>query len=495
MTSNIEIDNQEKLMKFKTILPHPSYISGFIDGDGCIFIRKIKDGYQSGFTISQCRTNILQIIRYHFGGSITTSNKRSNKTVNIMDEDDTFFHKYNVRNQYNLIIRGNEYNVLLEHLQNTFIIKELQYQSLLKFSKSSTPQEKEELYIKCKELNMEHNLSSQYLARLNIEYIAGLFDAEGCVYINKNNHNKFYLSISQKSHPIILTEIIKFIGYGNINSHKYIIYNKPDCLNLMSLIKPHLIVKYNQVVAFETFLITSDVKIKQEMYKICNEEKHIIENFIDKEEHSKDSYLQTIQLREMKQRICNQIKLKEFYKNKSESMKGEKNHNFGKHFSSETKKKMSISIRNAKGGISDDVIIQVREYIKQGYKNVEIQEMLSLSRNSVTQIKSGKMVCRTEENPVITSLTQEEINLSKRKVVPQEIIIILEKYVENMKPTQILNYLNENYHNSTATIDIIKNIKRSLKDNKTIIYESELSKEKYKQYLELIEKLHQITTN
>ena len=52
-----------------------------------------------------------------------------------------------------------------------------------------------------------------------------------------------------------------------------------------------------------------------------------------------------------------------------------------------------------------------------------------------------------------------------------------------MKPTQILNYLNENYHNSTATIDIIKNIKRSLKDNKTIIYESELSKEKYKHYL------------
>ena len=86
-------------------------------------------------------------------------------------------------------------------------------------------------------------------------------------------------------------------------------------------------------------------------------------------------------------------------------------------------------------------------------------------------------------------MTQEEINLSKRKIGPQEIIIILEKYLENMKPTQILNYLNENYHNSTATIDIIKNIKRSLNNNKTIIYESELSKEKYKYYLELIASL------
>ena len=64
-----------------------------------------------------------------------------------------------------------------------------------------------------------------------------------------------------------------------------------------------------------------------------------------------------------------------------------------------------------------------------------------------------------------------------------------------MKPTQILNYLNENYHNSTATIDIIKNIKRSLNANKTIIYESELIKEKYKYYLELLEKIHQTTTN
>ena len=191
----------------------------------------------------------------------------------------------------------------------------------------------------------------------------------------------------------------------------------------------------------------------------------------------------------------NEDKLKEFYKNKSETMKGEGNPNFGKHISTETKKKMSNSIRDAKGGISDDVIIQVREYIQQGYKNVEIQEMLSLSRNYVTQIKSGKLVCRTEEKPVITSLTQEEINLSKRKIGPQEIIIILEKYVENMKPTQILNYLNENYHNSTATIDIIKNIKRSLNANKTIIYESELSKEKYKYYLELLEKIHQTTTN
>ena len=67
--------------RFKKEPPYPSYISGFIDGDGCIFIRKIKEGYQSGITITQCRTNILQIIRYHFGGSITSSANRNDKTI------------------------------------------------------------------------------------------------------------------------------------------------------------------------------------------------------------------------------------------------------------------------------------------------------------------------------------------------------------------------------------------------------------------------------
>ena len=39
----MEIDNQKHLERFKKNPPHPSYICGFIDGDGCIFIRKITD--------------------------------------------------------------------------------------------------------------------------------------------------------------------------------------------------------------------------------------------------------------------------------------------------------------------------------------------------------------------------------------------------------------------------------------------------------------------
>jgi hypothetical protein len=90
---NIEEDNKQKMVKYKFYSPHASYIAGLIDGDGCIFIRKIKDGFQSGICITQARTNILQILKYHFGGSITTSKNRNKQITEEL---------VSVRNQYNL---------------------------------------------------------------------------------------------------------------------------------------------------------------------------------------------------------------------------------------------------------------------------------------------------------------------------------------------------------------------------------------------------------
>jgi hypothetical protein len=153
----IEKDNFEILNRFKKQPPHPSYIAGFIDGDGCLFIRKIKDGYQTGITMTQCRTNVLQIIRYHFGGSITSSTNRNNKMENIMDNNEEYFYKYNKRNQYNLLIRSNEYELLLEYIKDYIIIKQEQLDCLYEISKivnlPNKIKEKEELYEKCTENN------------------------------------------------------------------------------------------------------------------------------------------------------------------------------------------------------------------------------------------------------------------------------------------------------------------------------------------------------
>jgi hypothetical protein len=489
MSDTFESDNQIHLDRFKNNTPHPSYIAGFIDGDGCIFIRKITDGYQSGFTITQCRTNILQIIRYHFGGSITSSANRNDKIINLMDDNNEHYHKHNIRNQYNLLIRNNEYHVLLDYLQNSFIIKQKQYKYLCQFNKlanlPSKYEEKENLYLKCSNLNKNCELDERYLTRLNIEYIAGLFDAEGCIFI-ENNLKKTKITIAQKNHPKILHEISKFLGFGKVDIGEFKIYKKDDCLKFIQLIIPHLIVKYNQAHAFETFLNTHNISVKETMYKFCNREKHAIELFTDlnQNDKGKEGYLETLRLKRLKEQVCKEIHNKQVYKDKSEKMTGEGNHNYGKTFSEEIKKKMSQSIRDAKGGVSDEVIIKVRDLLKEGYKNIDIQKSLNLPRHTITRIKNCEIVCRNEAKKEKKSLTQEQVNLSKRKINADDIMFIIEKFIEKWKPTTILNYFIEKNKNN-ITIDMIKNIKRNLTNKKTIIYKSELTKERYEYYTNL----------
>ena len=500
--TTIDEDNKKHMERFKFVPPSSSYIAGFIDGDGCIFIRKITDGYQSGIQISQCRTNVLQVIRYHFGGSITTSENRNNKYEDVIT--DGCIDKHNVRNQYNLLIRSNEYQILLDYIKKSFVIKQEQFDCLYEFEKlTNLPNktlEKESLFNKCRGNNSKTNVKYTNFHKINIEYISGLFDAEGCIHINKNNYSKFYISISQKNHPLILYEIQKILGFGLVERDiDYVIYKKTECLNFIRQIRDYLIVKYNQVVALETYLTTEDYVIKTEMYNICNYEKHAIEHFnnLNQNEHGKERFNETQHLRKLKHLVCKEINMIGVYKEKSINMMGKNNHNYGKKFSKETRAKMSNSIRNSKGGVDDGTIIQVRQLINKGMTNIEIQNLLNLKRHTVTDIKTGKIVCRYETKPNILPMTNVEIALNKRKITTDEIITVIEKYICDWKPMQILDFLidvrNNNNIQNTITIDIIKNIKRNLNKKKQIIYESELTHDEYECYKNLLieyDKIH-----
>jgi len=494
--TTMEIDNLIHLTRFKNEAPHPSYIAGLIDGDGCIFIRKIENGYQSGISITQCRTNILQTIRYHFGGSITTSTNRNNKFEDILDNSGEFYHKHNVRNQYNLLLRSNEYILLLEYIRFVIIIKQPQIECLNEFHKMvdipNLIDEKEVIFSKCSHLNKIKIMDESMLKRINIEYIQGLFDAEGCVFINKKYIGNYAISIAQKNHPIILQKIKEFLGFGFVYKHEFKVNNKADCLKFIALMKPGLIVKYNQAVAFEKYLLTDNIELKKTMYKICNEEKHKIECFSDLNcnDNGKEAYHEHMQLKEAKDSICREIRRKQAYKEKSEKMMGEGNHNFGKAKTEETRKKMSNSIRDAKNGVSDDTIMKVRELINTGKTNKQVEEIMELSRHIVTQIKTGRIVCRTEIKEERVTLTQEEKNINKRKIKLEEIFIAIDKTIAGEKPMTILLHLDElrmkEKIKNDLTIDIIKNIKRSMTQNKLPFYKKEVANEKYKHYETLI---------
>ena len=103
----------------------------------------------------------------------------------------------------------------------------------------------------------------------------------------------------------------------------------------------------------------------------------------------------------------------------------------------------------------------------------------------MTRIQNGLLICRNEERQAKVSSTQEQLNLSKRKINAEDVITTIEKHIEKWKPTQILDYFIEQNKNN-ITIDIIKNIKRNLQNSKPIIYESELTTDRYEHYLHLL---------
>jgi hypothetical protein len=233
--------------------------------------------------------------------------------------------------------------------------------------------------------------------------------------------------------------------------------------------------------------------MKEEMYKICNREKHQIEHFTDlnQSKEGKDGYLELLRLREIKEKVCKEIQLAKVYKDKSEKMSGEGNHNYGKTFSKETKKKMSISIREAKGGVSDEQIKKVRILISEGKQNIEIQHLLGVPLHSITRIKNGSIVCSDEDKKEKKHITQEELNINKRKIQVCEILKVVELSVEGLQPGKILKCLvderEKNNLENNLTVDIIKNIRRSISSNKMPIYESEVSPEQYQYYKNIIE--------
>lgn len=89
------------------------------------------------------------------------------------------------------------------------------------------------------------------------------------------------------------------------------IYNKKDCLTFISLIKEYTIVKYKQIVAFETFLSTNSSDIKNEMHNICNKEKHESEYFtqLNVSNENKDGFFEKLKLKQLKSNLCNEILL------------------------------------------------------------------------------------------------------------------------------------------------------------------------------------------
>ncbi len=538
---SIQDDNIYHFERFKKINLDKSYIAGFFDGDGCIYIREqMKHTYTTGFSISQCRTNILNIIKYHYGGTIIPDNRNkqinnnkdtdNNDNNNSDDDSDNSIEEnkntlYNIKQRRNIFCYSNSqpsYRFLLNDIKDTIICKSIQANSLYDFQKyvhHTFEENKEILYQNVRDTNARIIKPNYDISKLNIQYIAGLFDAEGYIHIKKikkNNHYSggMYLKLTQKNHPEILYAIRDFMNYGNVcNDIFYHIDTFEKIYDFLNKILPYTIVKYNQILATLTYIESSKLMINKKYndnvhqirdlcYKIINKEKHLSEdeNMID---FGNQKFIEKEEKEKIEKEEAHKEYIKEIYKQKSENMKGDKNHNYGKEKSIEIKHKMAISHKKNKQSISDEMILQVREDLEKGLRNVDIEEKYNLSRDQVYKIKKGT-ICISEELTSIEyyenvknkkCMNKEEQAISKRKVKSDEIIFILEEFLKKKSktskddgPKAILEKVNkkrEESNNNKVTIDSVKNVI----DNKTIIYQCEVTEEKYTYYQELIQKV------
>ena len=430
---NIKEDNTLKLNKYNDYPSNPSYIAGFIDGDGTIFIRKIKDGYQSGISISQSRTNILQILQYHYGGTITKPSELYNEDI---FNEDGYYDKNNKRNSYTLIFRSNEYKYLLNDIKNHIILKKIQIDTLNDFSilvnKTELNDEKEKLYKLCSYKNENKELESYDNSKMNIQYIQGLFDAEGHIFVcpkKINNELRFtksvYMKITQKNHPKIIDAIHNFLGFGKKSDFIYYVDTFQDCLKLISLLKENLIVKYNQIIAFEEYLKTrlskednysNEIHLKRESYyRIINMEKHQIEVY--EEDENKNGLLLKINEEEEKIKIQKELEKKINNEKKSESMKGNNNPNYGKNLSDTHALNISLSTTTSKRAknpnLSNDKIREIYALKITGIMQKDVAEKYNMNREMIRRIWN-KTIMPTDDEEFMNK--KEELIISKKSV-------------------------------------------------------------------------------
>lgn len=210
------------------------YLAGIMDGDGSFVISKNGKSYSLKIEFSQCNEALDKALMEYFPKKY--KDKRSDKYISGAC--------------YQYRVCGVKCEKLLTSLFSRSIIKFPQVLLASEYIKTmgrkSSPEQKKYFYETMKSLNNDKSYRKNY-KRINIEYIAGFFDAEGCIHNSEHTH---YLQFVQKCDPMILTQIISFLGIGKIDKYENFrmrIHRKSEIIEFNKIIGPHLIIKKNQL--------------------------------------------------------------------------------------------------------------------------------------------------------------------------------------------------------------------------------------------------------
>jgi len=221
-----------------------SYIAGLMDGDGCILFNR-NSTILPQIELSQCDPYVVFALQKQYNcGKIRIV---SSKSVNS-------------RQQFKISIFG--CRELLICLKNYCIIKqrraEICYKLFEELSGKYTVESIKELFNKYENaiILYEPDNDNIYDTRINDEYVAGLFDAEGCITFKKyEKSNSVTLTITQRSNPIILHKINQYYKINaTVTVQRFNLYSYEKCEQFLNHIEKYVLLKKDQINTFREVL-------------------------------------------------------------------------------------------------------------------------------------------------------------------------------------------------------------------------------------------------
>ncbi len=463
------------------------WLGGFIDGDGSINL--CGNSKYIRFEISQCDINPLLSIQKKYGGQLSSKQNTGKKSRNI--------HK--------LTLTCNNTRFIINDLNNNVILEKEKINKCIEYYEAYDKVSDVETILNDISKKIKKSNESDYNIISN-EYIAGLFDAEGEVSLEKNNkgYAKYSIKITQKSDINLLKAISKFLSYGNVDSKRLNIYKKEYIIDFINRVKPCIIVKYEQCDILLKYLnYNIELGIAIEQIKDIKHQQYNIKPDILQEQNSIAKQLAKV-LNPIKNTIEQEEAKRKRNEEKSENMKGENHHFFGTTFSDEhrLKQKQSIALKKHETRlVTDEQIIEIRQEYKSGEKIQTIANKYNLKRQYISDIVHGKMLTKDElqneellkisldkqkkddiekkeslKNNTSMELSVKKSVIARRKINADGIIEVIQYKLLNPTygPTKILSNFKDKYKH--LTIDMVKNYIKG----KVAMFEDEFPIENFK---------------
>jgi len=231
------------------------YFAGFLDGDGCISMSK---EYLICVGVSQsCDSQIplvIEYLQYRYGGCLS-STKRNARTAHIIR------------------VSGLSSVPILTNMATNSILKTGQAEIALHCFGGEVS--KEDIYnqlANCKLLESYQRVNArEYTDRLTLPYIAGIFDAEGCITFD----GSIRVKLAQRSSPSLLGMIHEFFGgRGSVENNDYIVWHAADAASVLELIEPYLVYKRDQAICALKIREYSTIHVQK---RTVDDKNHIVQ--------------------------------------------------------------------------------------------------------------------------------------------------------------------------------------------------------------------------